>query len=89
MLQTIGISRARNDFFNIVNHVQKTGQSVTVIKNNIPAIIIAPYKSDYQPSNLAMVLLSTKGPVLTSKDVKNYQNIRKELKKRAELYDSI
>lgn len=87
MLQTIGISQARNDFFNIANQVQKTGQPITVIKNNIPTIVISPYEAPTNSENLKKVIESLPLPILTKSDIKNYKKIRTDWRKRAKSYD--
>ena len=46
MNNIVTATEARNNFFNLAEKVKRTGQTITIVKNNEPLVELAPIKTD-------------------------------------------
>ncbi len=78
MLQVINISEARNNLAALVKSVKETKESVIIVQDSKPVVVISPYKEDKKEEYLKK-LLTIKGGWFSEKE---YQKNRRELNKR-------
>lgn len=83
MLQIINISEARNHLAGLVAQVKQTGQSVVIVQDSNPSVIVSPYNSAtmHQEEYLDK-LLAVEGDWFSDNEFrKNRQEMSKRLSK--------
>lgn len=51
---TIGLAEAKNNFSRVTAEVNRTGRSVTILKNNKPWVVIQPARSSSSATDVAV-----------------------------------
>ncbi len=79
MQQIINITHARNNLSSLVKQVVKTKESVVIVQDSTPSVVIVPYEKPYDAKEYLKKLLSIKGVIDLRKENKQ---IRKEIEER-------
>ena len=51
---TMGLAEAKNNFSRVTAEVNRTGRSVTILKNNTPWVVIQPARSSSSATDVAV-----------------------------------
>ena len=51
---TMGLSEAKNNFSRVTAEVNRTGKSVTILKNNKPWVVIPPARENSNATDVAV-----------------------------------
>ena len=51
---TMGLAEAKNNFSRVTAEVNRTGRSVTILKNNKPWVVIQPARSSSSATDVAV-----------------------------------
>ena len=51
---TMGLAEAKNNFSRVTAEVNRTGRSVTILKNNMPWVVIQPARSSSSATDVAV-----------------------------------
>lgn len=51
---TMGLAEAKNNFSRVTAEVNRTGRSVTILKNNKPWVVIQPARSNSSATDVAV-----------------------------------
>lgn len=51
---TMGLSEAKNNFSRVTAEVNRTGKSVTILKNNKPWVVIQPARENSNATDVAV-----------------------------------
>lgn len=51
---TMGLAEAKNNFSRVTTEVNRTGRSVTILKNNKPWVVIQPARSSSSATDVAV-----------------------------------
>ncbi len=51
---TMGLAEAKNNFSRVTAEVNRTGKSVTILKNNKPWVVIQPARSSSSATDVAV-----------------------------------
>ena len=51
---TMGLAEAKNNFSRVTAEVNRTGRSVTILKNNKPWVVIQPARSSSSATHVAV-----------------------------------
>lgn len=51
---TMGLAEAKNNFSHVTSEVNKTGRSVTILKNNKPWVVIQPVQGSTNAVDVAV-----------------------------------
>ena len=54
---TMGLAEAKNNFSRVTSEVNKTGRSVTILKNNKPWVVIQPVQGSTNAVDVAVDFL--------------------------------
>ncbi|MGB4966059.1 MAG: hypothetical protein WBO77_03050 [Microgenomates group bacterium] len=77
MNQIINITHARENLASLVRQVKNSKQSVIVLQDSFPAVIISPYKKEYDP-------IAYKKKLLAMNKVIDLRQENKELREEVE-----
>ena len=80
MLQIINISKARNNLAALVKSVNKTKESVVIVQDSKPVVVLSPYEENTNSKEEYLKkLLTIKGGWFSEKE---YKKNRRDLNKR-------
>ena len=82
MVQIISISKARNNFSDLITQVAETKQPVIIVRESAPVAILHPYEETQNQKVYLQELLSLKTDWFTKEVEANYKKVRKELNRR-------
>lgn len=84
MTQIMNITHARDNLASLVKQVKNSKKSVIIVQDSIPAVIISPYKKEYDPVAYKKKLLAIKTPFdLRQENKEMREEVEKRLAKNA------